>query len=37
MGIFDKVSKHIEEMSGDTLVELQEAKTKGIVTIMQLV
>ena len=28
MGIFDKVSKHIEEMSGDTLVELQEAKNK---------
>lgn len=28
MGIFDKVSKHIEEMSGDTLLELQEAKNK---------
>lgn len=28
MGIFDKVSKHIEEMSGDTLVGLQEAKNK---------
>ena len=28
MGIFDKVSKHIEEVSGDTLVELKEAKNK---------
>ena len=28
MGIFEKVINHIEELSGDTLVKLKEAKNK---------